>query len=925
MCENREKEWIIIYCHDNVDDKSNLYVGELISAFKILGFSVYTINVKEDIRKEITVISNKKIKLSLGIEGAGADIKCDDGSLLQNKLASPYYCIISRHPAYYDNILSRKINDYYVLCSDSKHIDYIKRIYTHIKNAAIAQFIGYKEDGQLHYHEKKYDIVYLDDNLNPDSILDEIDRIGNQDIINSVYNVIKKMFGNLHLSVDEAFDEVIENNYLSLNKEEYTDYMCYMVLAEKYVYNYVKGIVIKKLIENGISINVFGKGWEQFDSSQKSNLKIHDSISYSEIEDVMKQSGIVLNILCNLKFGGYDEVYMSAIAGAACVTDERKCINDVFSHNEIGIFSLERIQELSDLLIQLRNDDNRVKRLFENANSVMLKNYTWNKIADSVFGLMREDSIKSYIGEKGREYIADRYEDTQEKLIYDLIQYGRKLLLSHNNHVYYNEFQILSQRLIKLYQKEDRKKLQDWIETLGDNKLLMMSVYSIMIRLTEDNVYMNKMLDIVLNSAFDYSIKLTVYWYISNYFFMRGNNATQETVVKLYQLYFEVVNGIGQECHLSYQYRLKADRNIDRVIVITSQFLDLRHGPTKTALDRCECLIKDFGMQVFLINTGDLMYADPVICFYDMKEGSYVDDYVNRSSVVYNDCTIPFYQCKKGMPDKKEIVEIARFIWEINPYFILSIGGGNVTADICSEFCPTLSLATVPSALTVTKGQFQVLGRQLNEYDKGILRGLNISENHVIEGLFTSSLKQQMNHYSRKILGIPEEYFACILVGGRLDDELDNELVEKLLHDTEKNVIIVIAGKYELYGSKSGSLEKFAEKFIYLGFQDDMLAVLECCDLYINPLRTGGGTSAAEAMYKGLPVVTLPVGDVALGAGEYFHVKDYNEMIVKINRYSKDKRFYEEDSRRAKKRAQILFDTSKEFGSIVQKMIQRME
>jgi glycosyltransferase involved in cell wall biosynthesis len=85
---------------------------------------------------------------------------------------------------------------------------------------------------------------------------------------------------------------------------------------------------------------------------------------------------------------------------------------------------------------------------------------------------------------------------------------------------------------------------------------------------------------------------------------------------------------------------------------------------------------------------------------------------------------------------------------------------------------------------------------------------------------------------------------------------------------------------------------------VNLGFQNDMLAVLDCCDLYINPKRKGGGTSAFEAMYKGMPLVTLPVGDVGLAAGADFQAADYDEMIRQISEYKADREYYEVQSRR---------------------------
>lgn len=92
---------------------------------------------------------------------------------------------------------------------------------------------------------------------------------------------------------------------------------------------------------------------------------------------------------------------------------------------------------------------------------------------------------------------------------------------------------------------------------------------------------------------------------------------------------------------------------------------------------------------------------------------------------------------------------------------------------------------------------------------------------------------------------------------------------------------------------------------------------IELCDLYVNPTRKGGGTSAVEAMYKGKPAVSVGYGDVAGIIGEEFCCADYDEMVEIIKRYSADKQFYQEQSERAYKLAEEYLDTDGEFKRIL--------
>ena len=104
---------------------------------------------------------------------------------------------------------------------------------------------------------------------------------------------------------------------------------------------------------------------------------------------------------------------------------------------------------------------------------------------------------------------------------------------------------------------------------------------------------------------------------------------------------------------------------------------------------------------------------------------------------------------------------------------------------------------------------------------------------------------------------------------------------------------------------------------IYLGFCSDVLSILENCDIYLNPYRKGGGSSCVEAMYMGKPVISIDFGDVSTNVGDDFLVKDYDEMIDLLAHYKEDILFYEKQSEKARKRAELLLDETGSFEEAV--------
>jgi glycosyltransferase involved in cell wall biosynthesis len=163
-----------------------------------------------------------------------------------------------------------------------------------------------------------------------------------------------------------------------------------------------------------------------------------------------------------------------------------------------------------------------------------------------------------------------------------------------------------------------------------------------------------------------------------------------------------------------------------------------------------------------------------------------------------------------------------------------------------------------------------------------------------------------------------------VVVGGRLTTEFTQEFFDVLHRALEMGAVLVIMGKMDSYQEFCDKDEIFKKQSHYLGMQEDVLAVLDYCDLYVNPKRAGGGTSVIEAMYKGCPAVSLNEGDVFVGAGEEFCVSTYAEMQDMIIKYMTDKEFYDIMSKKAKQRAEYMLDSDSAFVEIIKTFERKM-
>ena len=400
----------------------------------------------------------------------------------------------------------------------------------------------------------------------------------------------------------------------------------------------------------------------------------------------------------------------------------------------------------------------------------------------------------------------------------------------------------------------------------------------------------------------------------------------QEVKAEMWQFRMEIVEEFAKQMKTPLELIPFYERTRQQVLVITEQFLSVKHGPTKTALDRCKTIMTKMGKEVLLINSAEAESQVGVIPFCEMLIGSYNAEKRSEKGQYWEGVTVPYYQCENNMPDVETIDQLLQEIRSMAPIYVITIGSGGILGDLTSRIIPTLAVGLTPSDLEYTCAQYQTLGRKLQEQDIEMLKSVGYTERHVIESIFTSGLKPQTEHITRADLGISEHVFLIVVVGYRLEDEVTDEFLEMLGGIMQKDMYVGFLGKFDGYEERIKNhprIFEHEEKVSYLGFCEDILSRIEICDLYVNPIRRGGGTSCVKAMSKGVPVVTVDYGDVSVNAGEEFCVKDYDKMQRRILQYYSDKEYYNAMSEKALKRAAVLLDTETEFLKVIQEMNER--
>ncbi|SFR58444.1 glycosyltransferase [Anaeromicropila populeti] len=395
-----------------------------------------------------------------------------------------------------------------------------------------------------------------------------------------------------------------------------------------------------------------------------------------------------------------------------------------------------------------------------------------------------------------------------------------------------------------------------------------------------------------------------------------GSKLTGQLHWQLYREIYQVFKGMVE---IELKAIPKKKRNKDLIFVFAYTFLGERHAPTRTILERCYALGKLLNKRIMLINTRESVTKLGAIPHHDMVAGNVIEKYNEIEVYPYKDYNIPFFQPDVEMPEVGMMEEIIEFVKKQKPYFILNIGGGSILADLCSDIVPVLSMAVAFSKLPYTMSKLSIIGRKLNEADWEQFLEQGYTKDNIIESRFTFDLIPKSHTVQRTDLKLPQDKFLIPVVGLRLDTEIDELFLQKMSQTFSLGTHFVFVGLFEKYEEYVRKFPEWGQHSTYVGYCNDMLALMEICNLYVNPKRLGGGFSVIEAFYMGVPGVSIDTGDVATAAGRDFCVNDYDEMIELIQRYITDQDFYQTMAKKAKERAKLMTDSAPAIASIIRK------
>lgn len=432
----------------------------------------------------------------------------------------------------------------------------------------------------------------------------------------------------------------------------------------------------------------------------------------------------------------------------------------------------------------------------------------------------------------------------------------------------------------------------------------------------------NKMLTVLYESTFTDEITIEEVWEIYciiNYFtFSYVDYKILSGDIRY--LYNNIFDSLSKYLDLNLPYKVVDSRNKDIIVIITSQFLSEGHAPTRRVLDYSYAIQKQLNKQVIIINDSGLNFfknssMKNLVNLYFMEEYSKINKYK------YLDEEFLFYQIDSFSPNINEIKHLINEIYKINPLLVYNIGGSSLLADLCTSFTTTMSLPC-SHAIPITRSRYVVVGRKVDERDQKDLERL-LDYQEVIESKINYKMSINIEEYKLENFGLSEDKFIITLVGNRLDSEISDEFLSFLnrVVSSLDIYILIIGGVCNKTRIEEGISIK--NRLHFAGQLSGAPELVRHTSLYLNPPRIGGGRSSFEALYYGVPVVTLDYGDVYYTAGVDSGVKDYDEMYDRVKMIYENSNLLQNLKEKSIKRAQDLNDIATTQKVLIDEVIRK--
>lgn len=324
---------------------------------------------------------------------------------------------------------------------------------------------------------------------------------------------------------------------------------------------------------------------------------------------------------------------------------------------------------------------------------------------------------------------------------------------------------------------------------------------------------------------------------------------------------------------------------IRNIAIHVDQLLVPLHSPSKLMLDYAKGLKKILPESKIKIFVEDNLYLHHQEAILPRPFSSRESKYCQMEHDRYlEDTDIDVFYADTEKTSFFSTQQLVNAICDFRPDIILSNSYISLATALLYDYSPTVYLSMGAPYFSCSADVYLVGIADLVLQNNSLYQLLDST---LIESINVGiDFPQPQQKKSRSDYGLKDSQFVMVTAGNRLNNEMSldftHEICNFILHHSD--VVWLLVGLHsipEFPSKESNSL--LAGKVVVIPYEYDLVALYDLCDVFVNPVRAGGGFSIAWAMSRKLPVLQMDT----LAAG-LFYVGQENSIGSSLRNYGRE-------------------------------------
>lgn len=354
----------------------SVFAYALGAALQQMGFLVEYFDLSQEDFTAASRFAGHSYQAIIGMQTYMFSVRLQNNDLLHDKIDGPKFNFLFDHPVWFQQHLMSTPENLTILTLDRNYQTFLQRYYSvkayFLPPGGIAKpFVE---------PERFYDVTFIGSYLNNSQdvfvklrLLDRPMRF----LVNRYLLITRK---NPHLPAEKALALALEYYGCQLDDDEFLALFRNLRTFVLYITYYYRYLILKKLVDSGIRVDVFGHTWKNCPLRANPNLVWHEAdLSTDECLDVWQHSKLALNIMAWHKNAITERIVNSMLQKAVVLTERNPYLEEQFEDNvDIAFYDLAHIDRLPAMVKALLDQPQKRQSIAQSGYEKALAHHTWN-------------------------------------------------------------------------------------------------------------------------------------------------------------------------------------------------------------------------------------------------------------------------------------------------------------------------------------------------------------------------------------------------------------------------------------------------------------------------------------------------------------------------------------------------------------------